>query len=514
MLLRVKNLDLKSGGKPVVVLNVEDLKELGSTIPSRIKLTHKEKSYIAIPNVTEELVKKGEIGIYFEFSQVLNALDGEEVIVEATEYPQSLLFIKKKLKGRKLEEKEFYEIVKDVVEGKLTEGEITAFVVGLHAFGLSLEEAAALSRAMVETGKKLELNEKIVLDKHSIGGGIGDKTSMLLVPIIASLGYKIPKTSSRAITSPAGTADKVETFMPVNLSIEEMKDVVKKTNGCLVWGGSLHLAPADDIFIKVEYPLEIDPLLFPSIMAKKIAVGATKLVIDIPTGRGAKIKTIGDAQILAKDFIKLGSYLGIETRVAITYGEQPIGYNIGAGLEAREALEILFEGKIVEDQIDKVVNIAGILLEMVGVSNGKDIALQVLKSGKAGEKMREIIEAQGGDPNIKPENILYGRFSYDVIAEKDGYILWIDNGGIASVARAAGSPQDKGAGIRLYKKVGDAIKNGEKIMTIFSNSETKLSNAIKILQEETVVGYGGKREMLIQKISDSEIAKKRFILER
>lgn len=349
---------------------------------------------------------------------------------------------------------------------------------------------------------------------NSIGGGIGDKTSMLLVPIIASLGYTIPKTSSRAITSPAGTADKVETIMPVDLTIEEMKKVVEKTNGCLVWGGALHLAPADDIFIRVEYPLEIDPLLFPSIMAKKKAVGATHLVIDIPTGRGAKIKTIGDAQILAKDFITLGSLLNIKVNAAITYGEQPIGYSIGAGLEAKEALEILMRRKIVEDQVDKVTNIAGILLEMVGEKNGKELAMKVLESGKAEEKFREIIEAQGGNPEIKPEDIPIGRYTYDFTAEEDGFVIWIDNGGFASLARAAGSPIFKGAGIVLYKKVGDIVKKGEKVFTIYAESESKLEEALRVLKEETIIGIGKKRKMLIEKIEDSQIAKKRFILER
>ena len=181
------------------------------------------------------------------------------------------------------------------------------------------------------------------MDKHSIGGAFGDKTSIILVPIIASLGYTIPKTSSRAITSAAGTADKVEVLTNVELELEEMKRVVEKTNGCLIWGGALHLAPADDIFIQVEYPLGIDPLLFPSIMSKKKAVGATHLVIDIPTGRGTKVKTIGDATLLAKDFIELGRMLGIKVNVAITYGEQPIGYTIGPALEAKEALEIFRE---------------------------------------------------------------------------------------------------------------------------------------------------------------------------
>jgi len=154
--------------------------------------------------------------LYEEVSSVLKVKDGEEVRCNLAPFPESLTYIKKKLKGKKLEYEEFYKIVKDVVEGNLTESEITSFVIGLHAFGLDLSEAASLTMAMVETGERLELKKKIVLDKHSIlVGRIGDKTSMLLVPIIASLGYTIPKTSSRAITSPAGTADKVETIMPV-----------------------------------------------------------------------------------------------------------------------------------------------------------------------------------------------------------------------------------------------------------------------------------------------------------
>jgi AMP phosphorylase len=263
MLLKTKNLKTFAGGRKIVIINEADLHNFGTRIPTRLKISYKDKTITAIPNVTKTLVEKGQIGLYEEISSVLKVKDGEEINVSLAPYPESLNYIKKKLKGKKLEYEEFYKIVKDVVDGNLTESEIASFVVGLHAFGLDLNEAASLSMAMVETGEKLELNKKIILDKHSIGGGIGDKTSMLLVPIIASLDYTIPKTSSRAITSPAGTADKVETIMPVDLTIEEMKRVLEKTNGCLVWGGSLHLAPADDIFIKVEYPLEIDPLLFP-----------------------------------------------------------------------------------------------------------------------------------------------------------------------------------------------------------------------------------------------------------
>ncbi|RLI97606.1 MAG: hypothetical protein DRP00_03790 [Candidatus Aenigmatarchaeota archaeon] len=345
---------------------------------------------------------------------------------------------------------------------------------------------------------------------NSIGGAVGDKTSLLLVPIVAAAGLTIPKTSSRAITSACGTADRAECLMPVDLSIEEMKKVVEKTNGCIVWGGALHLAPADDIFIRIEHPLEIDPLLFPSIMAKKKAVGATHLVIDIPCGRGTKVKTIGDANLLAKDFIELGRKLGIKTQCAITYGEQPIGYAIGPTLEAREALEVL-AGKNVPDLMDKVCNLARILFKLVGK---KADPLKILKSGKAEKKLREIIGMQGGDERIKAQDIEVGGYKLDVKAEKGGLIFWIDNHALIQVARAAGSPKDKGAGLLVYKKIGEKAKKGEKLFTIFAEKRRKLRRAEKILKELRVFGIGKRNEMLIQEVKEIPVHKKVFILER
>ena len=349
---------------------------------------------------------------------------------------------------------------------------------------------------------------------NSIGGVPGHKTTMILVPIIASCGIAIPKTSSRAITSASGTADTAETLMPVSLDVEEMKRVVEKTDGCIVWGGSLHLAPADDIFVRIEYPLSIDPLMIPSIMAKKKAVGATHLIIDIPCGRGTKVKTIGDADLLAKDFIEVGRRLGIRTRCAVTYGEQPIGYTIGPALEAKESLEVLMRRRRVPDLEDKVIQVAGMLLEMIGKTNSKKIISRALNSRKAEKKMREIIAAQGGNEKIKPEDIPIGRYKLDVTAKRDGVILWINNGSLVEVARAAGSPKNKGAGIQLYKKLGDPVKKGEKIFTVYSEKAVKLARAEKALEEETVVGVGRRIDMLIHKIKEIPVAKKRFILER
>ncbi|MEM2969739.1 MAG: thymidine phosphorylase, partial [Candidatus Bathyarchaeia archaeon] len=331
---------LEAGGKFIVVLNREDAEDLSVSSLERVRVRGHDNEVIAIVNIASMLIEKGTVGIYEEVKNSLGLNEGDEVDVEIAPLPSSVYFIRNKLNRRKLTYNEINEIIQDVIKGKLSEIEIASFVTALHVFGLDLDEATSLSMAMVKTGNILKINKPVIVDKHSIGGVPGDKTTLLVVPIVAAAGLTIPKSSSRAITSAAGTADRVEVLMPVNLELKEMQRVVEKTNGCMVWGGTLNLAPADDIFIRVENPLSIDPLLLPSIMSKKKAVGANLMVLDIPTGRGTKVKTIGEADLLAKDFMELGRRLDIKVQCAVTYGEQPIGHTIGPALEAREALAV------------------------------------------------------------------------------------------------------------------------------------------------------------------------------
>ncbi|MFB0543278.1 MAG: AMP phosphorylase, partial [Candidatus Bathyarchaeia archaeon] len=453
MRLMVKALGLEAGGKSIVILNREDAEDLGISGLSRIRIKHGDRELTAIVNTATKLIEPGIIGIYEEITNFLPLKEGDIVEVEIAPFPHSVYFIRNKLMRKKLCYEEILEIVKDVVEGNLSEIEITSFVTALHNFGLDLDEATSLSLAMVRTGNTLDLDRPLIVDKHSIGGVPGDKTTLIVVPIIASCGLTIPKTSSRAITSAGGTADRAESLMPVNLDIEEMRRVVEKTGGCVVWGGPLNLAPADDIFVRIEHPLSIDPLLLPSIMSKKKAVGANLLVVDIPCGRGTKVKTIDEADLLAKDFIELGRRLDMRVQCAVTYGEQPIGYTIGPALEAREALAVLTQEADVQDLVDKATDIAAILLSMSGIGDSKEMACKSLKSGRAEEKMREIIEAQGGDPDVRPEDIEVGDQTFAVRAEKGGYVLWINNSSLVEVARLAGAPKDKGAGVLLHKKI-------------------------------------------------------------
>lgn len=310
---------------------------------------------------------------------------------------------------------------------------------------------------------------------NSLGGVPGDKTTLLLVPVIAAAGLTIPKTSSRAITSPSGTADRAECLMPVNLEIKEIKKVVNKTNGCIIWGGALNMAPADDLFIKIEYPLDLDPLFLPSIMAKKKAAGATHLVIDLPTGKGTKVKTFEDAKKLSKKFLELGKRLGIYTKCYISPGEQPVGYSIGPALEAREALDAIHTLKP-QDLINKVCSLAGVLLRMADKGDEKT-AYELLKNRKAEKKLREIIKEQGGDSKIRVEDIRIGEKKTEIRAKNSGVVTKIKNSEIGEVAKLAGAPKDKEAGVELKVKVGSKVEKNDVLFTIYSKKNDKLKEA-------------------------------------
>ncbi len=487
---------------------------LGVHSSDRVRITYKNNETIAIVNVAGNF-PRNSVGLYEEISTKLGMKTGDNVEVQPAERPEGLSHVQAKIRGERLRESEIKVIVQDVIERHLSDTELASFVTALYIHGISMDEVEALSKAMVKTGRTVTFDKGPILDKHSIGGIPGDKTSILIVPLIAAAGQVIPKTSSRAVTSPAGTADRVETLCPVNLTIKEIKEVVKKTNGCIVWGGALELAPADDLFIQVEYPLAIDPLLLPSIMSKKKAMGVTHVIIDIPTGRGAKIKTNGEAHTLAYDFVDLGKRLGINVHCAVTYGEQPLGYAIGPALEAREALSTIM-GKGPVDLREKATSIAGMLFEMVGIENGKQKAEGLLKSGKAERKLREIIEAQGGRPTIRPEEITVGDKKAEITTEKEGRVLWINNESIAQIAREAGAPKEKGAGVILKTKLGEHIDKDGVLFQVYAERNTKLEAAIDLADKLQPLRLSKKPEerMLMDQIPARTTYKKTFTLER
>ncbi|MCD6367544.1 MAG: AMP phosphorylase [Candidatus Aenigmarchaeota archaeon] len=503
MKLKVKKLFMDAGDLYVVVLNSKTLKKYALHPLDRIDIIKGKSRLTCIINVGDKIVKENEIGVYLEVYKKMKLRDGESVEIELQEQPKSLMYIREKIQGKTLDYKKIYEIVKDTVNRDLTESEISAFLTALEIHKITMEENEYLSRAMIETGNKINWGKKRIFDKHSLGGIPGKKESLLIVPIVAAAGLTIPKTSSRAVSSASGTADTMESIANVEFTLDEIKRIVKKHGGCIVWGGSVDLSPADDIFIQVEHPLEIDPMFLPSIMSKKKSVGSTDVVIDIPMGREAKVKTISSAHTLAREFIELGRRLSMRVRCAITYGEQPIGHAIGPALEAREALETLM-GNGPNSLIQKAIGLSSIIFDMAGKKKPMKLAEYILKSGKAEKKFREIVGAQGGDPKLKPKDIHIGEKKFDVISKKSGTVFWIRNFQLTELARTLGAPKDKGAGIYLYKKKGYKVKKGEKLFTMFSESEAKLDNALEKLKkmEPVVVRERISQEIIMDVIKE------------
>jgi thymidine phosphorylase len=316
------------------------------------------------------------------------------------------------------------------------------------------------------------------MDKHSVGGLPGNRTTLIVVPIVTAAGILMPKTSSRAITSPAGTADTMEVLAPVDLDVGRMRRVVEQEGGCIVWGGSAHLSPADDVLIRVERPLDLDSSgqLVASVLSKKVAAGATHVVIDIPVGATAKVRSFSAAHHLCSNFCAVGSEVGVQVLPVLTDGTQPVGNGIGPALEARDALAVL-RGKpeAPEDLRDRSVMLAGHILELAGTApagGGQVLAREILQDGRAWSKFQAICRAQGGmrQPPVAP-------FAEPFCAARGGRVVQIDNRRLARVAKLAGAPRDPSAGLVLHARVGRKIERGEPLFTLHAETEGALEYA-------------------------------------
>ncbi|MBI4143437.1 AMP phosphorylase [Candidatus Woesearchaeota archaeon] len=487
MKLKIRDIDISSGGPLVAVMNHKDAAMLDLHVMDRIKIRKGRKIETVVVDIADgrKVVPQGSIGVFEEVVESLKLKGNDLVDVMAARKPLSLDYIKKKLDGQKLNEKEINQIVWDIVHNKLSAVELAYFVAACYTNMMTTQETILLTKAMVRHGDVLKLDKYPVIDKHSIGGIPGNRTTLIVVPIIAAAGYHIPKTSSRSITSAAGTADTMEVLAKVTFPISKMKQIVLKAKGCVVWGGSLNLAPADDKIISVERPLEIDAesQLLASIMAKKYSVSSTHILIDIPIGKDAKVKNLHEALRLKKEFEQIGKKLNKHVKVIITDGMQPIGNGIGPALEARDVLWVLKrDPRRPLDLEKKCLMMCANIFHMLGIRNGYKKAFEILDSGKAFLKMVEIIKAQGGK-EIAAEDIPIGKFAYDVLSRKSGEVSDIDNIAVSRVARIAGAPTDKGAGIYLYKHVNDKVKKGEKLFTIHSENKREMDYAIDMAKE-------------------------------
>jgi len=489
MLLKVKSLRL-STGRPVAILHEKTAKALSIYVGERIRIRNKQ-DIIAIVDLAKGILKENEIALSSEVLKALNISEGHAVTVSAVPPPKTTSFILKKLHGEELNYDEIFMLVRDIVSNSLTEAELAYFISGVYINGMSDMEIADLTKSMVAFGKELRI-KNTVYDKHSIGGIAGNRTTPLIVSICSAVGIIIPKTSSKAITSAAGTADVIETFSKVEFNIDEIKKIIRKANACMVWGGALGLAPADDKIIQVERILSLDPeaQLIASILAKKLAVQAKGVLLDIPYGKSAKVKTKQEAIKLARRFQKIAKILKLKLETVVTDGSQPIGNGIGPVLEAKDILKVLRREKSRPLDLErKALYLSSLLLKMAGKKNAEKLAEEILKSGKAYQQFKKIIESQKGTLKNIDKKLQPAKLSFPVNSEKSGKIKEIDNKKIAAVARAAGCPADKSAGIYLNVHVNDKISKNQPLMIIYAETPDKLKFAKETYNRLKPVSY-------------------------
>jgi AMP phosphorylase len=464
-----------------IVLNRNDCVELGVKENDRVNILGKE-STIALVMLTDYDIGSKTAYIPTNILEKVGVGNGGTVDITYAHKPDSVRYVRKKMDGQKLSREEIEAIVKDILENRMSGIEISAWLTALHINGMDIDEIADFTTAMAKTGEIVKFSRSPVFDFHSLGGVPGNKITPIVISIVAAAGLMIPKTSSRAISSACGTSDFVETFCDVELPASKLMLIAEEVGGVFSWGGSMNLAPVDDMVIKIEHPLGINPRaqMLASIMSKKVAMGSTHLLVDIPMGKDTKVPTLESAKAYARDLMDLGERIGMHVECAITYADQPIGAAVGPILEAKECISILEGSKHPSSVIEKAIDCAGIILEMGGIPNGAVRAKELLDSGEAYKKFMEIVVAQNGRPDLKSTDLIPGKFTYDIIATTQGYVHAINNKEIVMVAKTAGAPADKGAGLMVYKKKGQRVEQGDVLMTVYAESEPKLKRAVEM----------------------------------
>jgi len=451
----------------------------GFTAHRRVQVRNNNHAVVATLNVvTSEILNPGEAGLSDAAWAALDIKEGDVVAVHHPAPVASLAHVRSKIYGNRLDLSAFEDILNDVVSGRYSDIQLSAFVSGCAGARLDRDEMQSLTQAMVDVGDRLTWGSTPIVDKHCVGGLPGNRTTPIVVAIVASHGLTMPKTSSRAITSPAGTADTMEMLAPVELNEAAMRRVVETEGGCIVWGGAVRLSPADEILIRIERALDIDSegQLVASVLSKKIAAGSTHLVLDMPVGPTAKVRSDDAARELGDDMVRVAHEFGLLAHTVMTDGSQPVGRGIGPALEARDVLAVLQAAKDApQDLHDRAARLAGEILEMVKlaeVGTGTALAAATIADGSAWKKFVAICEAQGG--MREPPTAAHTRV---VRASRPGRVTSFDNRKLAKVAKLAGAPTAGAAGIDLHCVLGDSVGKDDPLYTIHAETPGELDYA-------------------------------------
>ncbi|NOV24348.1 phosphonate metabolism protein/1,5-bisphosphokinase (PRPP-forming) PhnN [Cupriavidus necator] len=393
--------------------------------------------------------------------------------------PASRANLMAKLRGEPLNEAAYVAVLQDAIAGRYTRAELTDFLVAATRM-LTDDEVVALARARTAFTPRIDWDEPLVVDKHSMGGVPGSRITLIVVPIVAAYGLAMPKTSSRAITSAAGTADAMETLARVDLAPEEVRRCVAQARACIAWNGRLNHSVIDDVMNAITLPLRLDSRRWSvaSILSKKYTAGATHVIVDLPYGPQTKLATRADAEALGALFEQVGEGLGLHVRALATDGSRPIGRGVGPALEVRDVRLVLDNAPDAPaDLREKALRFAGEIIAFdpqVGSSErGMQIAAALLNEGKAKAAFDRIAAAQG----IRAEPVVAGAYTQLVAADAQGRVKSIDGLQISAVARAAGAPVDAGAGVDMLCTSGTKVVQGQPLYRIHAGCAEALDAA-------------------------------------
>jgi AMP phosphorylase len=492
--LSARKLDVRTGEALVVLLNELDASEFGVNIGDRvsIELTGRNKEVIVTVDTTSSLVDEGEAGFFEDVWDKYEIKFGEIVKIVILPQSEAIDCIRKKLLGGKLNYKEIYSIINDISYDKLGSILTTYYAAAGYSPGFDEEEMFYMTKAMASSGEILKF-DGIVADKHSIGGVAGKGITPIVVPIVACIdGIKVPNTSTRAITSASATTDMLEVIMPMTFKKDELENFIIKCNAFMVWGGGLDLAPADDKIIQVQKPIGIESIdkFVCSIVAKKVAQGVNHVVFDVPVGKGAKIESEEEFEKVKSTFERVCSKFDIKVSIFRRNVNGIDGFAVGPTLECREFLRVFERDERRSIQLEEdALKIAGDLIELCGkAEKGKGYikAKQILESGDAFDKLREVIKIQGGSEKVSSNTLEIGGIAHEVKSVKDGIMVNIDNKAVFDVCRSLGNPRIKEAGIYFHKKPGDKVSIGDRLITLYATSDIRMNLGIKVLDDEKV----------------------------
>ena len=478
--LRVRRMGIDTYAEPVVYMRADChvCRSEGFEALARVRVELDDRQILATLHVVQpDLLPEGTAGLSEAAWRALGRPGAGEARFLHADPVESFSLVRGKLYGQRFTEVGLHAVIGDISARRYSDVQLSAFISAC-AERLDLDEIIALTKAMIASGEQLDWGGAVIVDKHCVGGLPGNRTTPIVVAIAAAGGLIMPKTSSRAITSPAGTADAMEQLAPVALDLEGMQRVVSSTGGCIAWGGSVQLSPADDVLIRVERALDIDTegQLVASVLSKKAAAGSTHVLIDIPTGPTAKVRTPEAARRLGRLLEAVGAAVGLKVAVVITDGSEPVGRGIGPSLEARDVLAVLQQSpEAPSDLADRATFLAGELFELAGAAAkgaGRGLARGLLEGGAAWATFTEICFAQGGlrTPGVAARVMR-------VLAPHAGVVSRFDNRVLSRAAKLAGAPGSPTAGIDLFVQVGQEVCEGEPLFALHAESEGELRYA-------------------------------------